>query len=197
MKAKLRKELRRNRRSLSPADHARRSRIAAAFVARLSAFKCGARVAIYLPFDGEANPGALVAAAQRRGIRLYVPVVVDLAHRRLRFYPLEGRTRRATFGISIPHSTAHGRALGPRWFNLIVVPLVGVDAAGRRLGMGGGFYDRALSFRRHRRHWRGPMLVGFAFDCQRAESVFAQAFDVRLDALATESGLQRFPRDIP
>jgi len=41
------------------------------------------------------------------------------------------------------------------------------------------------------------MLVGFAFDCQRAESVFAQAFDVRLDALATESGLQRFPRDIP
>jgi len=197
MKNDLRKELRRSRRSLSPADHARRSRIAAAFVAHLSAFKCGARVAIYLPFDGEANPGALVAAARRRGIRLYVPVVVDLAHRRLRFYPLEGRTRRATFGISIPHSIPHGRALGPRWFNLIVVPSVGVDVSGRRLGMGGGFYDRSLSFRRHRRHWRGPMLVGFAFDCQRAESVFAQAFDVRLDALATESGLQRFPRDIP
>ncbi len=197
MKAKLRKELRRKRRSLSPADHARRSRIAAAFVARVAAFKCGARVAIYLPFDGEANPGALVAAARRRGVRLYVPVVVDLAHRRLRFYPLEGRTRRATFGIPIPHSIAHGQAWAPRWFDLIVVPLVGVDAAGRRLGMGGGFYDRALNFRRHRRRWRGPALVGLAFDCQRAESVFAQAFDVRLDALATESGLQRFPGDIP
>ncbi|MGD0505962.1 MAG: 5-formyltetrahydrofolate cyclo-ligase [Steroidobacteraceae bacterium] len=197
MKAKLRRELRRNRRSLSPADHARRSRIAAAFVARLAAFKSGARVAIYLPFDGETNPGALVAAAQRRGIRLYVPVVVDLAHRRLRFYPLEGRTRRAIFGISIPHVLSHRRALGPRWFNLIVVPLVGVDLGGRRLGMGGGFYDRSLSFRRHRRHWRGPALVGFAFDCQRAESVFAQPFDVSLDALATESGVQHFSRDIP
>jgi len=197
MKAKLRMELRRNRRSLSPADHARRSRIAAAFVARLAAFKSGARVAIYLPFDGETNPGALVAAAQRRGIRLYVPVVVDLAHRRLRFYPLEGRTRRAIFGISIPHVLSHRRALGPRWFNLIVVPLVGVDLGGRRLGMGGGFYDRSLSFRRHRRHWRGPALVGFAFDCQRAESVFAQPFDVSLDALATESGVQHFSRDIP
>jgi 5-formyltetrahydrofolate cyclo-ligase len=87
--------------------------------------------------------------------------------------------------------------LGPRWFNLIVVPLVGVDLGGRRLGMGGGFYDRSLSFRRHRRHWRGPALVGFAFDCQRAESVFAQPFDVSLDALATESGVQHFSRDIP
>jgi 5-formyltetrahydrofolate cyclo-ligase len=196
LKAKLRKELRRNRRSLIPADHARRSRIAAAFVARLAAFKRCARVAIYLPFDGEANPGALIAAARRRGIRIYVPVVVDLAHRRLRFYPLADKTRRGTFGISIPHATPHRRALGPRWFDLIVVPLVGVDGGGRRLGMGGGFYDRALEFRRHRRHWRGPRLVGFAFDCQRAESVFTETFDVRLDALATESGLQHFSRDI-
>ena len=197
MKATLRKALRRKRRSLNPAEHARDSRIAAAFVARLAAFKSGARVAIYLPFDGETTPGALVAAAQRRGIRLYVPVVVDLAHRRLRFYPLAGKMRRGTFGISVPASIAHHRALAPRWFDLIVVPLVGVDGVGRRLGMGGGFYDRALGFRRHRRHWRGPRLVGFAFDCQRTESVFAEAFDVRLDALATESGLQHFSRIIP
>jgi 5-formyltetrahydrofolate cyclo-ligase len=196
-KARIRKELRRNRRSLIAADHARRSRIAAAFVARLPVFKRGARVAIYLPFDGEANPGALIAAARRRGIRIYVPVVADLAHRRLRFYPLAGKTRRGTFGIHIPHAVPHRHALGPRWFDLIVVPLVGVDADGRRLGMGGGFYDRALGFRRHRRHWRGPRLVGFAFDCQRAESVFAEAFDVRLDALATESGIQHFSMDIP
>jgi len=197
LKAQLRRELRRNRRALAPADHARRSRIAASFVAGLPAFKSGARIAIYLPFDAEADPGALAAAAARRGIRLYVPVVVDLAHRRLRFYPLLGKTRRGTFGISVPHRISHHRALAARWFDAIVVPLVGVDADGRRLGMGGGFYDRALGFRRRRRHWPGPRLVGFAFDCQRAESVFAEAFDVRLDDLATESGLRHFRRDIP
>jgi 5-formyltetrahydrofolate cyclo-ligase len=194
MKARLRKELRRNRRSLNPTDHGARSRSAAAAVSRLAAFKSGARVAIYHPFDGETDPGALIAAARRRGIRLYVPVVVDLAHRRLRFYPLAGRTRRGTFGIPIPRHLAHRHAVSPRWFDLILVPLVGVDNGGRRLGMGGGFYDRALGFRRHRRHWLGPRLVGFAFDCQRAESVFAEGFDVRLDALATESGLQHFSR---
>jgi 5-formyltetrahydrofolate cyclo-ligase len=197
MKASLRKELRRKRRSLTAAEHARRSRIAAALIARLAAFKSGARVAIYLPFDGEADPGALVAAARSRGIRIYVPVVVDLAHRRLRFYPLGAKTRRGTFGIFVPHRISHRHVLGPRWFDLIVVPLVGVDGAGRRLGMGGGFYDRALSFRRRRLHWHGPKLVGIAFDCQRAESVFAEPFDVRLDALATESGLLHFPRGIP
>ena len=79
----------------------------------------------------------------------------------------------------------------------IVVPLVGVDPAGRRLGMGGGFYDRALEFRRRRRYWRGPHLVGFAFDCQRTDSSFAEPWDLRLDSLATESGLQHYIESTP
>ncbi len=193
MKRKLRKELRARRRSLSAADHALHSNLAASCVTRMAAFRSGARVAIYLPFDGEANTAALLVAARRRGIRIFVPVVSDLRHRRLRFHPLEGKTRRGVFGISVPHRNQ--RALDARWFDLIVVPLVGVDPKGRRLGMGLGFYDRALAFRAHRRRWMGPRLVGLAFECQRAESVCAQPWDVRLDALATELGLQYFSKD--
>jgi 5-formyltetrahydrofolate cyclo-ligase len=191
MKVSIRKELRARRRGLSPAEHAERSNLAASAVSRLPAFKAGARVAIYLPFDRETNTAALLVAARRRGIRIFVPVVTDRRHRRLRFYPLSGKTRRGLFGISVPHRT--GRATAPRWFNLIVVPLVGVDGEGRRLGMGGGFYDRALAFRRARRQWKGPRLVGLRFDCQRADTVFADPWDVHLDALATESGLEHFP----
>ena len=98
------------------------------------------------------------------------------------------------FGISVPHR--NGRAIESRWFDLIVVPLVGVDPRGRRLGMGGGFYDRALAFRRCREHWMGPRLIGFGFECQRAATVFAQPWDVCLDALATESGLTHFLKGI-
>jgi 5-formyltetrahydrofolate cyclo-ligase len=190
MKGKLRKELRAKRRSLTAAEHELRSSRAASFITRLAAFKTGARVAIYLPFDRETNTAALLVAARRRRVRIFVPVVSDLRHRRLRFYPLTGRTRRGVFGISVPHR--NGRAVEPRWFDLIVVPLVGVDPEGRRLGMGGGFYDRALSFRRDRQRWMGPRLVGLAFECQRAHTVFADSWDVRLDSLATESGLQLF-----
>jgi 5-formyltetrahydrofolate cyclo-ligase len=166
---------------------------------RSAAFKSGARIAVYLPFDREADTAALIAAAGRRGARIYVPVVTDFRHRRLAFCPLSARTRRGAFGILIPHDVprSRARAVSARWFDLIVVPLVGVDGAGRRLGMGGGFYDRALAFRRTRRQWPGPRLIGLCFDCQRTDTVFADAWDVRLDAVATESGLRNFAADAP
>lgn len=195
MKAALRKQLRAKRRALSSAEHALRSNLAASAITRLAAFKAGARVAVYLPFDRETNTAALLVAARRRGIRLFLPVVADLRQRRLRFHPMSGKTRRGVFGISVPHR--NGRFTAPRWFDLVVVPLVGVDEQGRRLGMGGGFYDRALAFRRGRLHWRGPRLVGLAFDCQRTDAAFADPWDVRLDSLATESGLVHFNQGTP
>jgi 5-formyltetrahydrofolate cyclo-ligase len=190
MKRQLRKDLRARRRALDPAEHTRRSTLAASAITRLAQFKSGARVAVYLPFDRETNPAALLIAARRRGIRLFVPVITDLRHRRMRFLPLSGRTRRGTFGISVPHGP--GLATPPRWLDLIVVPLVGIDAEGGRLGMGLGFYDRAFAFRRTRARWMGPRLVGLAFDCQRVEAAFADPWDLRLDALATESGVHHF-----
>ena len=189
-KALLRRELRRRRKALSPAEHAAKSARAARFIIRLPQFRHGSRVALTLSFDREIDTGPLIAAARRRGVRLYTPVVVGKRQRRLRFFPLGQRTRRGTYGILVPQRRTG--AVNPRWFDLIVVPLVGIDAAGRRLGMGGGYYDTALGFRRQRRTWQGPRLVGYAFDCQRAASVHAEDWDLRVDALATESGLHHF-----
>jgi 5-formyltetrahydrofolate cyclo-ligase len=192
MKVPLRKRLRAERRSLTAGDHARRSRLAARAVTGLPRFRAGKRVAVYLPFDRETDTAALIAAARRRGVRIFVPVIVDRRHGRIRFYPLEAKTRRGVFGIAVPRSLAY--PLPARWLNLIVVPLVGVDPSGRRLGMGGGFYDRALAFRRHRQRWPGPHLVGLAFDSQRSDAEFADPWDLRLDSLATESGLEHYSR---
>jgi 5-formyltetrahydrofolate cyclo-ligase len=180
------------RRALAAADHGRRSTLAAKAVAGLPMFRAGKRIALYLPFDRETDTAALIGAARRRGMRVFVPVIVDRRRGRIRFHALDGKTRRGMFGIPIPVGRA--RSVPPRWLNLIVVPLVGVDTKGRRLGMGGGFYDRALEFRRHRRHWPGPHLVGLAFDCQRTDSRFAEPWDVSLDSLATESGLLHYQR---
>jgi 5-formyltetrahydrofolate cyclo-ligase len=169
--------------------------LAAKAVTGLPMFRACNRVALYLPFDRETDTAALIRAARRRGVRVFVPVITDRRHGRMRFYPLDARTRRGEFGIAVPASLA--RPVPARWLDLIVIPLVGVDTRGRRLGMGGGFYDRALEFRRHRRHWRGPRLVGLAFDCQRTSSDFAEAWDVGLDSLATESGLQHYLKGTP
>jgi 5-formyltetrahydrofolate cyclo-ligase len=190
MKSPLRKQLRALRRSLSGREHALHSRAAAKAIMSMPGFAAGKRIALYLPFDRETDTAALIDAARKRGVHVFVPVISDRRHRRLRFYPLKGATRPGVYGIAVP--AISGNPVAPRWLNLIVVPLVGVDAAGRRLGMGGGYYDRALAFRRGRGYWQGPHLVGLAFDCQRTSSKFAEAWDLRLHSLATESGIQHF-----
>lgn len=67
---------------------------------------------------------------------------------------------------------------------LIVLPLVGFDAHGHRLGMGGGWYDRSLAFRQAQA--APPWLAGAGFDAQRVDAVAVEDWDVRLDAVCSE-----------
>jgi 5-formyltetrahydrofolate cyclo-ligase len=186
----LRKALIRNRKALGAAARKRASRRIASHVNALRQFKSGARVAVYLSFGSEVESAPVMRFARLRGIALYVPLVVDLRHRRMLFAPFDGRIKPGT-QRTVGHRRG-ARNIPARWFNLILIPMVGVDDRGHRLGMGAGFYDRALAFRRRRDRWMGPRLVGLAFDCQRVDSVHPQPWDARLDALISESGLTIF-----
>ena len=84
------------------------------------------------------------------------------------FLPLhpEAATTANFFGIAEPRGGAD-RALAPLEFDTIVVPLLGFDRRGVRLGMGAGYYDRALRRRiDSSRAWRRPRLIGVAYACQ-------------------------------
>src|SRR5271169_3781482 len=123
MKATLRKRLRAARRALSARDHRLRSSLAAKAIMRLPTFAAGKRIALYLPFDRETDTAGLIAAARARGVRVFVPVISDKRHGRLRFYPLQGATTRGVFGISVPRRMA--LPVAAQWLDLIVAPLVG------------------------------------------------------------------------
>ncbi len=74
---------------------------------------------------------------------------------------------------------------------VLIVPLVGFDARGFRLGYGGGFYDRTLAGLRA----AGPVTaIGFAYAAQELDEVPTDAFDQRLDLIVTETGIRAFPR---
>jgi 5-formyltetrahydrofolate cyclo-ligase len=73
--------------------------------------------------------------------------------------------------------------------DLILMPLVGFDDRGNRLGMGGGFYDRSLEFLRHRQHWRKPHLLGIAYDFQRVNGLTADPWDVPLQGVITDQAV--------
>lgn len=74
--------------------------------------------------------------------------------------------------------------LMPEDMSMVVMPLVGFDLAGNRLGMGAGWYDRSFAFRRSRPG--PPWLVGAAFSHQQVDALDRQEWDVPVDAVCTE-----------
>lgn len=71
--------------------------------------------------------------------------------------------------------------------DVILMPLLGFDSRGTRLGYGGGYYDRTLEKLRKR-----PRLVGLAFAAQELEIVPREAHDMPLDMVITEQGVRSF-----
>lgn len=70
--------------------------------------------------------------------------------------------------------------------DLMLVPLVGFNSAKKRIGMGGGFYDRTLSFKLTHPNTK-PYLVGIAYACQKSENIPVEPHDIALDKIITQS----------
>jgi len=140
-------------------------------------------VAGYRPIRTEIDPTPLMEALGARGARLCLPVIEGEGR------PLAFREWRpgaammpGPFGAEVPRS---GEWLTP---GALIVPLVGFDAQGWRLGYGGGFYDRTLA---GLRAGPGAVALGLAYAAQEVPAVPREPTDERLDAVATEAGLIR------
>lgn len=185
----LRVALRARRRAVSAEQRARAARQVARNVDRTFRLRPGLRLAVYASFREELDTRPLIQLARKRGCRIYLPRI-DTRTISMKFVEAiaGGRETPNRLGILEPHGTGTIRA---RWLDLVLMPLVGFDSQGMRLGMGGGYYDRTFAFRNHHRAWRGPRLVGIAYSFQQVPSIAAAPHDVRLDAVVTESGVIR------
>lgn len=88
------------------------------------------------------------------------------------------------FSIEQPRPTAASVELSEQ--DAVLLPLLGFDRAGTRLGSGAGYYDRAFAFRRAGD--RAPRLIGIAFAAQEFDTLPREPWDVPLDAVVTEQG---------
>ena len=103
----------------------------------------------------------------------------------LRFAPWKTGAALITNRYGIPEPAVEaGTLLGPEQMALVVLPVVGFDARGHRLGMGGGWYDRSFAFRQSQPP--PPWLVGAAFATQQLEHVETRDWDVSVDAVCCE-----------
>lgn len=181
-RAPLRRELRQRRRELPAAQRIAAADGLAAQLLALPFLPNAGYVAGYWSTDGEIALHSFQLKLPK-GLVWCLPL---LHGEELRFAPwrpgdpLVGNR----FGIPEP-DVEPASALEPETMALVVMPLVGFDAQGRRLGMGGGWYDRSFAFRRHAP--APPYLVGAGFDVQRTGSLRSEDWDVPADAICTES----------
>jgi 5-formyltetrahydrofolate cyclo-ligase len=180
----LRQSLRARRRAVTAAERARAAQLVARNADRYLHLRPGSRIAIYMALPSELDTTPLIDLARERGCMLYVPRIDRHSlGRKMRFVELTERQRRNRLGI---HEPEGARIIGAKWLDVVFLPLVGFDARGVRLGMGGGYYDRAFEFRRWRTVWHTPRLIGLAYAFQQVDGITAAVHDVRLDAVVTE-----------
>jgi len=142
----------------------------------------GLVVSAYWPFRGEPDLRPLLARIRARGGRAALPVVVA------RGEPLDFRAwipgaplERGVWNIPVP--TADAEVLVP---DIVIAPVVGFDDACFRLGYGGGFFDRTLAALPAR-----PRFIGVGHAIAHLPSIHPQAFDIALDSVVTENGIER------
>lgn len=187
----LRNEMRARRQGLSDLEQREAAERLVRIIAHSHLFRRSRHIAFYLANDGELDPALLLRQAWAMGKRCYLPVIT--AEQSLLFAPYNQGDPLVLNRFGIPEPSRPGLALvRARMLDLVLAPLVAFDDHGHRLGMGGGFYDRTLSFLRHRRIWRKPHLLGIAHDWQRVAALPAEAWDVPLDGVASDRRLYLF-----
>lgn len=190
----LRFSMRDRRRALSAHEQREASLALSEHLAAHRLFHLAQRIAFYLPNDGEIDLTWLLDYAWQQNKQCYLPVLGPRNGRRMWFLPYRPDTRLNPnrFGIPEPAHSRRDRLFSPMSLDLVLMPLVAFDPRGNRVGMGGGFYDRTFGFRRYRRYWQRPWLVGTAYAFQQVEQIDSAIWDVPLDGIATEQGLLRF-----
>jgi 5-formyltetrahydrofolate cyclo-ligase len=138
----------------------------------------GTVIAGYWPFKGEFDPRFCMRAWRVAGARTALPVVVQKG------LPLQFRdwwpgmpTSRGVYDLPVP---VDGAVVTPQW---ALIPPIGFDAMGYRLGYGGGYYDRTLAALVPQ-----PLKIGVAYALSRIESIAPQSHDIAMDFIVTQDG---------
>lgn len=151
----------------------------------------GARpIGLYVSVGLEVSTEELRALGHRRRCPVYLPRISNYRQHAMLFARDHGPLAQFNrHGIPEPGTA---ETLPARSLSVVLMPLLGFDGAGTRLGSGAGYYDRVFAFRRRRHSWHRPLLVGLAFACQRVDHIDLGRHDVPLDAIVTEEGVEYF-----
>ncbi len=186
MKSAMRKKIRQVLLEIAPDEAAAKSRAACHALVNTEEFSRADSVMLYLSTAGEVDTAEVALACWQAGKHVLAPRV-SWEHKHM--VPLEIRDLES--GVMIGRNNIREPRGGMPWpledIDLVVVPALAFDRRGRRLGRGGGFYDRFLAQPTLR-----AVACGLAFREQLVDEVPAHAHDRPVHMLVTDQGVLRF-----
>ena len=153
----------------------------------------GKKIAAYWAMGSELNLSALFQTASERGATVYLPYI-EPNTRRMWFtpYPADGakqERKRGRAKLHVPQFT--GKKIRVHQLSLLLVPIVGIDKRGYRLGQAGGYYDTTLSAMKYRLQ---TQTLGVGFGCQLTDTLPTEPHDIPLNGFVSELGVLKFRR---
>ena len=185
--AELRKVLRQRRQSLAPSLRTAAEQRIITELNNCAVVSSARTVAAFISINGEVSLQRWLLNAARNH-RIALPVIDPCSQsRQMTFHEYRAGDALAPNRFGIPEPAPDTPKCKSRHIDVMLLPVVGFDASGTRLGMGAGYYDRYLGAAKKK-----PYLLGVAFACQQVERLDRAEWDMPLDAVVTEDGLLEF-----
>ena len=145
------------------------------------------RILLYQSIDNEPSIRETIELAWQKDIEVYIPKVISKEKIIINRLKKNSSCSKNKFGIKESNDS---NTVELNEIDLAVLPLVGIDINGFRLGYGGGYYDRF--FNQGSELNRKPFIIGTGYAFQILEVSFAEGHDLKYDSVITEKGVLKF-----
>ena len=178
-KTALRTELKARRFSLTPEERKEKSRrIVDALIRETGGFSA---ILAYASKEPEVETLSYISRMIDAEKTVAVPIIEKETHT-LRLSRLSSISDLEVSTFNVPEPISAETPISPKDIECVILPMVGFDRKGNRLGYGAGYYDRFLAANPHVKK------IGLAFACQEVSAVPTEEYDMRMDEIITEEG---------
>ena len=148
-------------------------------------------VLLYSPFRKEIKLDIILKELNKASKNIYLPKILSDKHMRFNLLNKSTYMKKNKYGI---REAVNDNYLSASEFDVMIIPFVGVDSNGLRLGYGSGYFDRAL--KNIEDFTKPPMLVGLGYEYQVADEAYGEEHDLKYDLVITETDIHRYPKYI-
>jgi len=175
------------RNSLNSQQQAKHSLLSVKRLLQTDFLQNSQKIAVYLSQDGELDTKLLIENLWSQGKQLFLPKILD--SNKMVFVEYSSKSYLSKNKFNMLEPTSH-KNISLDDLDLVIMPLTAFDKNGNRIGMGGGYYDKSLQLNKD---LSSPaLLVGWAHQCQQLNNIKPNPWDIRMNAVITETNLYLF-----